>query len=48
MKNGVSRHTVIKKNREDEDENMVDLVKTFNLINSNASSHEGRIHIRYL
>lgn len=32
MKNGVSRHTVIKKNREDE--NTVDLIKTHSLTNS--------------
>ena len=32
MKNGVSRHTVIKKNREDE--NTVDIVKTYNHTNS--------------
>jgi hypothetical protein len=32
MMNGVSRHTIIKKNMEDE--NTVDLIKTSNLVNS--------------
>jgi hypothetical protein len=42
MKNGVSRHTVIKKNMEDE--NTVDLVKTSNLINSVMLVHMKEVY----
>jgi len=42
MKNGVSRHTVIKKNREDE--NTADLVKTSNLISSVMLIHMNEVY----